>query len=73
MNLLILAIAAVVVALVEAGLIVALSRLQSQHLFVAHSVRDLAATIAKMQADRQAPRPANAPPVGSFSFKGAAK
>lgn len=48
--------------------------LRNQHLAVAHSVRDLAATVAKMQADSHQPqRAANAPPVGAFSFKGVAK
>ncbi len=34
----------------------------------------LAATVAALQKDQRAPqRPAGAPPVGAFSFKGAAK
>ncbi len=51
-----------------------LNRLNSQHLVVAHSLRDLAATVSKLQADqRTQPRAAGAPPVGAFSFKGVAK
>ncbi len=53
------------------GALIHLERLRSQHVVVAVSVRDLAATMAKMQADqRTQPRAAGAPPVGAFSFKG---
>ncbi len=71
---LITAIAVGIIGVVVGLLGAMLGKLRSQHLVVAISVRDLAATVAKMQADqRTQPRAAGAPPVGAFSFKGASK